>query len=349
MAGIKFESEKSEAEFLNPFKDFAVERQVVEVRKDPLTGDTSVYNPVFKDKAKIFFGDTDPALIESLARDTANTCIFCGDKPEKTTPKYLPGLIPWGRIQEGDSVLFSNLFPIGKYHSVIVLGKKHFLTLPEFTPALLETGLRAAQKFLIALSLWDEESGYSVLSSNYLFPAGASIVHPHLQMLATPIAYSYQARLIKAASLYYGSNRSSYFTNLIYEERRSGERYVNQIGPWHWMASYSPMGNNEFTAIHETESDYAFLPERALGDLAKGISRVLLLYEKLGHLAFNFALYSVRGGDEEGFRLVLKIISRQNLYPNYRNDDYFLQKMLQSELIIISPEELADMLRKVPA
>jgi hypothetical protein len=44
--------------------------------------------------------------------------------------------------------------------------------------------------------------------------------------------------------------------------------------------------------------------------------------------------------------VLLKIITRQNLYANYRNDDYFLQKLLQSELIITPPEELAEQLRK---
>ncbi len=48
----------------------------------------------------------------------------------------------------------------------------------------------------------------------------------------------------------------------------------------------------------------------------------------------------------EGHRCVFKIVSRQNLYPNYRNDDYFLQKMLQTELIFNSPEDLAGQLKK---
>lgn len=42
---------------------------------------------------------------------------------------------------------------------------------------------------------------------------------------------------------------------------------------------------------------------------------------------------------------VFKIVNRQNLYPNYRNDDYFLQKLLHSELVITPPEELASRLR----
>jgi len=39
-------------------------------------------------------------------------------------------------------------------------------------------------------------------------------------------------------------------------------------------------------------------------------------------------------------------VNRQNLYPNYRNDDYFLQKLLQTELILNLPEDLASEARK---
>jgi hypothetical protein len=60
----------------------------------------------------------------------------------------------------------------------------------------------------------------------------------------------------------------------------------------------------------------------------------------------NVIKYTHRGGSsQKGFRCLLKIISWQNLYPNYRNDDYFLQKLLHSELIINLPEELASGLR----
>ncbi len=84
-----------------------------------------------------------------------------------------------------------------------------------------------------------------------------------------------------------------------------------------------------------------------LRDLSYGITKVLYLYERLGHLSFNFSLFSVStNASKEGFRCILKIVSRQNLYPNYRNDDYFLQKMLQSELIFNLPEEPAERLRE---
>jgi galactose-1-phosphate uridylyltransferase len=189
---------------------------------------------------------------------------------------------------------------------------------------------------------------FSTVCANYLLPAGASLVHPHVQMLVTPVAYSYHARLLDAARRYYEKNGSSYYDDLIAAEKRVNERYISQQNNWHWLAAFSPLGSNEITAIHETETDFAALSDDDLNDLSRGISAVLLMYERLGHLSFNYALYSVRrGGRDEGQRCIFKIISRQNLYPNYRSDDYFLQKMLQTELIFSLPEELAEQLRKI--
>ena len=125
-------------------------------------------------------------------------------------------------------------------------------------------------------------------------------------------------------------------------------RHIAEQDGWHWLAAFSPMGSNEIMAIHGKETDFGTLSNRDLQDLSRGISKVLLFYERLGHLSFNYALFSVRQGPRaEGSRCVFKIISRQNLYSNYRCDDYFLQKMLQTELIFNPPEELAEQLRKM--
>jgi UDPglucose--hexose-1-phosphate uridylyltransferase len=194
----------------------------------------------------------------------------------------------------------------------------------------------------------DAAAAFSTVCANYLLPAGASIVHPHMQMLITPVAYSYHARMLDAARRYFEKNGTSFYGDLVAEEKRTNARYVVQQNSWHWLAAFSPLGSNEIMAIHDTEADFGALSDDDLGDLSRGISRVLLLYEGLGHLSFNYTLYSVRrNGRDEGQRCVFKIISRQNLYPNYRNDDYFLQKMLQSELIFNLPEDLAGQLRKI--
>jgi UDPglucose--hexose-1-phosphate uridylyltransferase len=229
---------------------------------------------------------------------------------------------------------------------VVSLSNAHFLKLSEFSPSLIENGFKAAREFLKAVYRQDQSVHYSSVNANYLFPAGASLVHPHLQMLVTPVAYSYHARILDACSAYYRKTGSAYHADLIQAERKAGTRYIAQTGRWHWMAAFSPIGSNEVMAVHEREGDIQFLSDADLGDLSVGIARVLAFYENLGHLSFNYTLYAARLPQAgEGLRCLLKIINRQNLYPNYRNDDYFLQKMLQSELIINLPEELAPRLR----
>jgi hypothetical protein len=64
-------------------------------------------------------------------------------------------------------------------------------------------------------------------------------------------------------------------------------------------------------------------------------------------MSFNFSLYSTKGGETVGFRCLFRIVNRQNFYPNYRNDDYFLQKLLGTDLILNLPEDLAREAKKL--
>ena len=346
MGKIKFESIESDVRFLNPMKEFAPDVQTLQIRKDPLLGDTSVFNPELKDKAQIFFGKCDQELISRLVEDTAKTCFFCGEAVAKSTPRFMPDFSSEGRIRVGEALLFPNLFSLGTYHPVIRLCDAHFLKLSEFTPKLITNGFLAAQQFNHIAYEKDPSVAYAAVTANYLFPAGASLVHPHLQMIATPLPYSYQARMLDGCSRWQNKFGSSYFADLAQEEK-TGPRYIGRIGDWHWLTPFSPLGNNEVMAIHEEKYDLDDLTLEDIIDLSSGISKVLSHYETLGHLSYNYALYSVREEKGDGsFRALLKIITRQNLYPNYRNDDYFLQKLLQSELIITPPEELAEQLRK---
>jgi galactose-1-phosphate uridylyltransferase len=341
VANITFERIQSEVRFHNPLRDFAEDLHPLEIRKDPLLGDVSIHNPYLKDKAKAFFGECDQGLVKQLVEESGKNCFFCGERVEQATPKFTSDFIAEGRLRVGEAVLFPNLFSLGTYHPVVCLCKAHFLRLSEFHPGVLADGLTVAQEFLKIVYHRDPSAAFAVVTANYLFPAGASLVHPHLQMLITPVPYSYHGRLIEAGNSYFREHGSSYFTDLI-DQEREGPRHVARRGRWNWLASFSPLGNNEVMAIHDSVPDYGLLSEMDVKDLAHGISRVLSFYETLGHLSFNYAAYSVKNHlAGEDLRCIFKIITRQNLYPNYRNDDYFLQKLLQSELIITPPEELA--------
>ena len=341
MTTVAFERARSSVAILDPGRGFAEQRGEVEVRRDPLLGDTSVHNPALRAKAG-FFGENDPALVARLVAASAASCIFCGDRLREATARYPEALLPGGRIEVGEATLLPNLFALGAYHPVVVISRAHFLRLDEFAPALLADALAAARQFLREVARHDPAAAaYASLNANYLFPAGASIVHPHLQMLATPLPYSWHARMLAAAREHNARHGTRYHDDLVREERRLGERHVARTGAWDWFAAYAPIGSNEIQAVHGGAGDIKALTDADLRDLATGLSRVLAFHGSRGHLSFNWSLLGAAGAGGEAARCLLRVVTRQNLNAGYRNDDYFLQKLLQAELIVTLPEDLA--------
>jgi UDPglucose--hexose-1-phosphate uridylyltransferase len=345
MDQIQFESFQDTFEVLNPLEGFAREVQHIEVRTDPLLGHTSIYNPLVHDKIKLLVGDADRRLVETLAQESARSCFFCPDRIERVA-RFPEDLIPEGVIRVGETVLFPNLFSLGRHHAVAVVSRAHFLELREFTSDLLSDAFRAVQRLLAAIDAKDPEAEYVTVNANYLFPAGASVMHPHFQVLATAEPYAHQARLLTACRHYLGGRGRPYHTDLVQAERSLGQRYIAQTDGWHWLCAYAPTGSNEVLGVHEAGGDFAQLPDHDVQALAKGLSAVLRLYESMGYLSFNFSLYSRREvGEADGFHCLMRCITRQNPHPNYRADDFFLQKGLQTEIILNPPEELAQAAR----
>ena len=89
------------------------------------------------------------------------------------------------------------------------------------------------------------------------------------------------------------------------------------------------------------------IDEQAVVALAHGVSRVLAHYWRCGFSTFNMTLFADACGSEEAaFPVHLRLICRQNVSPDYRTDDYFMQKLLGEELMLTTPEELAEGLRQ---
>ena len=108
------------------------------------------------------------------------------------------------------------------------------------------------------------------------------------------------------------------------------------------MAAYAPMGSNEIIGVHEASGDLSGVPETDVQALARGLSAVLRTFGHLGYLSFNFSLYARRAPTApDGFTCLIRCMTRQNPSAAYRTDDFFLQKGLQTEIILKLPEELA--------
>jgi galactose-1-phosphate uridylyltransferase len=346
MAEIEFKRREDRFALLNPLKGFAPDTQTVEVRVDPLLGHTSVYNPLVEAGFKMFVGTADRELVERLRVESAPHCFFCPDRIAGVA-RFPEDFVAEGTIRVGESVLFPNLFTLARHHAVATVAHAHFLEPQAFTPGLLRDAFTGAQRYVAAVYAHDPEANDVSVNANYLFPAGASLMHPHFQVIVTAEPYTHQARLLEACRAYRVRHASAYHPDLVATERRLGERYAGQTGAWHWLAAYAPMGSNEVLGVHGQAGDFAALPETDLDGLAQGLSAVLRTYGRLGYLSFNFSLLARRApAPADGFHCLIRCVTRQNPYPNYRTDDFFLQKGLQAELVLMRPEALAAEVRR---
>jgi len=344
---IRFERHVQRSTFHNPMKGNALDTQEMEIRRDPLTRYQSVFNPGLEDKAAVFFGPTDKELIDKLARESQPLCFLCEDRWKLATPTYPAELLPSGRLEQGEAVLFPNLFPVAQVHAVIKVGNKHSIPLRAFEPVRIQEAFQVSMELIRACSRAGIGAEYFTINGNYLGPAGASIPHPHFQVVGGDLPCTWMEFLLERSRNYYEEQGSCYWLDLLGTERKLGDRYVGEAGPATLITSFSPHGTNEVLGILPERRDFLEMDEEDQKGLADGLSRILRGYDSMGISTFNFSIYSgPLGKKEESFRCLMRVVSRQNVYTNYRTDDYFLQKMLRNELILIPPEVLAKTLRE---
>jgi galactose-1-phosphate uridylyltransferase len=225
---------------------------------------------------------------------------------------------------------------------VIRVGDKHYVPLSEFDPQAVEDAFKTSFELARKLTAADMNVRYLTINGNYLGPAGASIAHPHFQVVGGDIPVTYLEKIMDLAGAYHEKYGSCYWSDLVGLEKERGERSIGATGSVEWLASFSPCGTNEVIGVLPERSHFLELDGNDLSGMAEGIVKVLRGYGDMGISTFNFSVYSgLLGERDDSFCCFIRIISRQNVYENYRTDDYFLQKLLDNELILTSPEALA--------
>jgi galactose-1-phosphate uridylyltransferase len=344
---IEFAKHIQNSTIHNPMMDNQLDTQTLEIRKDPLTGSRSIFNPRLEGKVSMFYQASDAALIEKMAKASRANCFLCGDTWKQMTPTYPTDLIPEGRIRIGQAVLFPNLFPVAQIHAVIKVGDKHYVPLSEFDPQIVEDAFETSLELPRKLTAAGMCVTYLTINGNYLGPAGASIAHPHFQAVGGDVPFTYLDNMMGLSRQYFQEYGTCYWSDLVDLEKEKDERYIGATGSVEWLASFSPSGTNEVIGVLPKRSQCLELDGEDVSGLAEGLVKVLTGYGEMGISTFNFSFYSAPlGKNDDSFRCYIRIISRQNVYENYRADDYFLQKLLDNELILTPPEVLAKNLQK---
>jgi galactose-1-phosphate uridylyltransferase len=343
---MEFVSEKRSARLHSPLKNFELDEQLVEHRLDPLTCRGSVVLGGRRDYVKRYF-QTDEKLLDETARRTRESCPFCPEKAAKSTPKFPADLVPEGSIQVGDARTFPSLFAHSEFNAVTVITNNHYLRPREFTSRILADAFEASTQYLSIVHEKNPRVRYGSVLMNCLPPAGSTVVHPHMQALASDHAFDMLAEVDGKAREYLDSCGLNYWKDLVAEEKKRKERYLGSVGGSDWIMAYSPSGSDEAWGIVCDCADLTNISKSALLDMAEGLARVLKFYDELGIRSFNAVLFSGPFGDPSPHGAVmLKIASRYGFQSQNVNDIWGLRYFLDEGEVFDSPEDVAKGLRK---
>jgi len=342
---INFEETVEKSRLCLPGKGNRASHLKICWRKDPLTGKLSVIGEGLLKKVEIIFGETDYELIQQIAEQSRKTCFFCKPKVFEFTPTYPSEFIPDGRLSGPETIMFPNLFPLAQIHSVGTWPEHHFWEPRDFTSERLKDILILSSEFIRRLDTHLPKIGFISINANHLPPAGASLFHPHIQIFGSETTPYIVRETIDAVASYRASTGSCYWENLVSKEKETGNRWIGRTGNWSWVAAFSPQGSNEILGIHSTADSPFQLKDADYTELASGLARILAYYSRCKYSSFNFSLTGGVKSSDDQTRCVMRVISRQNFSSNYRTDDYFLQKLLGLELVVVPPEALAADLR----
>jgi galactose-1-phosphate uridylyltransferase len=307
----------------------------LEFRFDPLTG-RSCRLVQFSPERII---RPDLAVLEKRSRELS--CPFCPPLVEQITPRFLPDLIPEGVIRKGKALAFPNAGPYDVYGVVVVISDKHFIPLREFDVETVHNALLAAYSYIKSVQKADPEAKYHFMAWNYMPPSGGSLVHPHLQGNAGYFPTTYQKQILEASQKYYEEKGTNYWSDLLEQERRTGERYIGSIGKTQWLTSFVPRGRlSDTLVVFPGKASIAELTEDDLRDFSAGLLRVFGYLDELNLVSFNMSTYS--GFDKGQFWAHARITPRGLLlYSPIETSDQFYYQILQDENICILPPEIA--------
>jgi galactose-1-phosphate uridylyltransferase len=339
---IDFRIEKKLARIHDPRKGFELAEIESEVRYDPLTGESARICH-FALKAP------PPTEIGAIVELSQGQCPFCPERVETVTPRFPEDLVPGGRLRRGGAIVAPNLFPYDDVSAIAVLGRDHFVPMDQVPAQLVIDGLTAARDFMrLAQKQVAGGEGFGIVTWNYMPPAGATQVHPHMQVIVSRNPGNALRRSLDAAARYRARSGRCYHADLVATERARGERWIGEAGAVAWLAPFTPTGLlGDVAAVFRERATVTDLDDADIADFAQSLVRVLAALAARGLWSFNLCLMPAPFGERaDRHWLTAKLLPRIYLNPKLHVSDVaYLHLLLEERFAMLYPEEVAAGLR----
>jgi UDPglucose--hexose-1-phosphate uridylyltransferase len=331
--GVVFKKIKDTMRVMSPFKNFSLDEIPLEIRFDPLTGQTTrVFDLPYRPPAR-------PDFEELVKQNRGTFCPFCPEAIEESTPRYPKDIIPDGRIRVGEACLVPNLLPLDRYTGVCILSQKHFIAIEDFTPQSMQNAFFAAQIFIKTVSERDPGVNFFNINWNHMPPAGSSMMHPHIQVNCGEIP-TYQLRTqIESSLRYFLENGRIFWTDFIAAEQGARERYIADIGSTCWTLGFAPQSAlPDLWCIFPNHSSLLHIENDELDGFFRGLSSAIKYFHREGLYSFNVSMFS--GRENEHFRVNARISPRLLLRESGNSDQTYHQVLHREPCSMKPPESV---------
>ena len=283
-----------------------------ELRKDPVTGRWVI---ISTDRAK---RPTD--FSREPVRMRGGFCPFCpgnesktppevlayrpqpdgGPAPERDTPGWRVRVVPnkfpalgiEGNLDRQAEGMFDRMNGVGA-HEVVIETPEHNLTLANLPIKRVEDVIWAFRDRIIDLRQ-DKRFKYILIFKNHGEPAGASLEHPHSQLIALPIVPRQVIEELQGAKQYYTYKERCAFCDVIHQEMDAGVRVVAENADFLTISPYAPRFPFETWILPKRhESAFENSTSQSYENLARAVQTLLAKGNLvLDNPSYNFIIHT---------------------------------------------------------
>lgn len=284
-----------------------------EMRRNPVTGDWTI---IATERAKRPHKPSTES--ESLFNGNSHDpdCFFCYENEHTTPPEVLvyrenpgnPNTSGW-RLRvvtnkfsalnldnefcvEDDNPLKVCCYARGQAE-VVIESPHHTLNTALFPVQQVELLLKAYKERYIALSK-EKSIKYIAMFKNNGSSAGASLSHPHSQIIATPVIPSVIQNEIEGAKRFFKENKSCIYCDMVENELKDKSRIIYENDEFISFAPYASRSPFETWVMPKFHSDsYHNLTDKQIKSLAEAWKAVLYkIYTGLDNPPYNYFIHT---------------------------------------------------------
>lgn len=192
----------------------------------------------------------------------------------RVVPNKFPALKVEGQLNRQGYGFYDSMNGIGA-HEVIIETPQHNLGFADMPASQLELVLRAYRERLSDLSK-DGRFRYVMIFKNHGLAAGATLAHPHTQLIATPVTPMTVAMELKSAMDHFYLKERCLFCDIIHSELVEGARVIATTEDYVALAPYASRFPFEvFLAPRRHHHDYAAITDKEIQSLAAFFREVM--------------------------------------------------------------------------